>query len=69
MAMSNYNPVAETVARFRKSMFVAFENGLHKLVFDAMSSRCRVIFHGASEALARDLHHDTVEWVGQFEAR
>ena len=67
--MNNPGSAAEVVARVTGSAQATVENGLHKLEFRAMSSPCRVNFHGVSPAVARDFQCEVVAWVAQFEAR
>ena len=59
----------EVYARVSASAQVSMDGGLHKLTFRAMSTECRVHFHGATTAVARDFVRDAVEWVANFEAR
>ena len=63
------SPMQETIARVTQSARTTVENGLHKLEFRAMSTLCRVNFHGVPATVARDFQQDTVAWVAQFEAR
>ena len=59
----------DAINRVTQSAQSRVENGLHKLEFRAMSTPCRVNFHGTSACNARDFQQDVVKWIGQFEAR
>ncbi len=59
----------EVITRVAQSAQTSVADGLHKLEFAAMSTRCCVNFHGVPASLARDFQRDVVAWVGQFEAR
>lgn len=59
----------EVITRVAQSAQTSVVDGLHKLEFRAMSTRCCVNFHGVPASLARDFQRDVVAWVGQFEAR
>lgn len=60
---------AEAIARVTESAQMTVENGVHKLEFRAMSTLCRVSFHGVPATKAYEIQHDVVGWVAQFEAR
>lgn len=55
--------------RVSDSVQTTIEQGLYKLHFSAMSTVCRVHFHGAAPAVARDFQNSVVEWVAAFEAK
>jgi thiamine biosynthesis lipoprotein len=59
----------EVITRVAQSAQTSVADGLHKLEFAAMSTRCCVNIHGVPASLARDFQRDVVAWVGQFEAR
>jgi thiamine biosynthesis lipoprotein len=59
----------DVITRVAQSAQTSLADGLHKLEFAAMSTRCCVNFHGVPASLARDFQRDVVAWVGQFEAR
>jgi thiamine biosynthesis lipoprotein len=69
MSLPGHNSIAETIDRIRQSLQATVENGMHKLTFRAMSTHCRVNFHDVPETTARELQHDILHWVGEFEAR
>ena len=69
MVTSNHNSAAEVIARVTQSAQATVENGLHRLEFHAMSTPCRVNFHGVGASTARDFQREVVAWVAQFEAR
>jgi FAD:protein FMN transferase len=63
------NSAAEATARVTQSAQTTVADSLHRLEFQAMSTRCRVNCHGAATAVVRDFQRDVVAWVAQFEAR
>jgi len=63
------NSAAEAIARVTQSAQTTVADSLHRLEFQAMSTRCRVNCHGASTTVVRDFQRDVVAWVAQFEAR
>ena len=69
MAAPNPSSVTEIIAGVERSAQATTENGLHKLAFQAMSTHCLVSFHDAHGTTMHEIHHDILEWVGQFEAR
>ena len=69
MVMTSPNSAQEVLARVAQSAQTSVERGLHKLEFRAMSTLCRVHFHGVPADVARDFQRDVVTWTGQFEAR
>ncbi|MEY4917948.1 MAG: hypothetical protein RL616_1861 [Verrucomicrobiota bacterium] len=69
MVITSPSSSAEAITRVSQSARVSVENGLHRLEFRAMSTECRVNFHGVAASVARDLQRDIVQWVAQFEAR
>jgi thiamine biosynthesis lipoprotein len=69
MVTTSPNSAQEAIERVAQSAQTVVEKGLHKLEFRAMSTLCRVNFHGVSADVARDFQRDVVAWVGQFEAR
>jgi thiamine biosynthesis lipoprotein len=69
MVTASSNSTAELLARVTQSAHTSVERGLHKLEFRAMSTHCRVNFHGVPADVARDFQRDVVTWTAQFEAR
>ena len=69
MVTSSPISAQDAINRVAQSAQSRVENGLHKLEFRAMSTLCRVNFHGAPASVARDFQQDVVKWVGNFEAR
>lgn len=69
MVMNSPKSAAEAVARVTQSAQATVEHGLSKLEFRAMSTPCRVNFHGVAPDVARDFQRDVVAWVARFEAR
>jgi thiamine biosynthesis lipoprotein len=69
MVRTSSTSAAETIVRITQSVRTTVENGLHKLEFRAMSTPCRVNFHGVPTAAAKEIQREVVEWVAQFEAR
>jgi len=69
MVMNSPSSAADAVARVTQSAQASLENGLYKLEFRAMSTPCRVHFHGVTADVARDFQRDVVAWVAHFEAR
>ncbi|MDR3457285.1 MAG: FAD:protein FMN transferase [Verrucomicrobiae bacterium] len=67
--MNSPKSAAEAVARVTQSAQATVEHGLSKLEFRAMSTPCRVNFHGVAPDVARDFQRDVVAWVARFEAR
>jgi thiamine biosynthesis lipoprotein len=68
MVMTSPSSAREAVVRVAQSARMTVERGLNKLEFHAMSTLCRVHFHGVSAAVARDFQNEVVAWTGQFEA-
>lgn len=69
MVTTSPNSAREAITRVTQSARTRVEGGLHKLEFHAMSTPCRVNFHGVTAAVARDLQREAVQWVAEFEAR
>ena len=69
MVTASSNAAAEVLARVTQSALTSVERGLHKLEFRAMSTICRVNFHGVPADIARDFQRDVLNWTAQFEAR
>ena len=69
MVTTSPNSAAEAIARVAQSAQATVVNGLHQLEFRAMSTACKVNFHGVAASVARDFQREVVAWVGQFEAR
>jgi len=69
MVTTGTNSASEAVARITESAQTRLEGNLHKLEFRAMSTPCRVNFHGVTAADAKEIQQDVVQWVAQFEAR
>ena len=69
MVLTSPSSAQEAIARVTQSARTSVENGFHKLTFRAMSTECRVHFHGVPASDARDFQRDVVAWVGNFEAR
>jgi len=67
MVMTSPCSAAEAVARVAQSAQATMDKSLYKLEFWAMSTLCRVNFHGVSATTAKDFQRDVLEWVGQFE--
>jgi len=57
-----YRRVLGTVTR-------TFEQSQFKLRFVAMSTECRVVFHGVTDREASDFQAEVVRWVAAFEAK
>jgi thiamine biosynthesis lipoprotein len=55
--------------RVKRSAQSTAEKGLHKLVFQAMNTICRVSFRAADPAAARDFQSEVLRWIAWFEAR
>ncbi len=69
MVMTSPRSAQEAIERVRQSAHATVDKDLHRLEFCAMSTLCRVNFHGVAASVARDFQRDVVAWVGQFEAR
>lgn len=69
MVLTHSNSSQEVFARVSQSAQVVNERGRQKLSFRAMSTGCRVHFHGVSEAVAREFVQEVVAWVAEFEAK
>jgi thiamine biosynthesis lipoprotein len=69
MVTTNSNSTQQVLARVEQSAQTFIEKGLYKLEFRAMSTLCRVHFHGISAEVARDFQREVVAWTAQFEAR
>ena len=69
MVMTSPSSAQDAIERVRQSAHATVDNHLHRLEFRAMSTLCRVNFHGVAASIARDFQRDVVAWVGQFEAR
>jgi thiamine biosynthesis lipoprotein len=69
MVTSSPISARDAIARVMQSAQSRVENGLHKLEFRAMSTLCRVNFHGTPASTARYFQQDVVKWVAEFEAR
>ncbi len=55
--------------RVQKSANSTVDKGLYQLSFQAMSTPCRVSFHGLNAARAREAQAEILRWVAGFEAR
>ncbi len=64
MVTTSPSSAQEVLARVAQSAQTSVERGLHKLEFRAMSTLCRVNFHGVPAATARDFQRDVVTSVG-----
>lgn len=69
MLTANSNSAAQVIARVTQSAVATVDNGLHRLEFFSMSTRCRVNAHGTAPDAIRDFQREAVDWVAQFEAR
>lgn len=69
MVLNASNSAQEVFARVSGSAQATTERGLQQLRFRAMSTECRVNFHGAPASEARDFQREVVVWVAGFEAR
>ena len=69
MVMSHPQPARQVLTRVTQSAQTSVDKGLYKLEFQAMSTVCRVHFHGVSAYAARDFQREVVAWTAQFEAR
>jgi len=65
MVTTSPNSARDAIARITQSARARVEGGLHKLEFRAMSTLCRVSFHGVAHAAAADIQHEVVQWVAQ----
>ncbi|HZV33836.1 MAG TPA: FAD:protein FMN transferase, partial [Verrucomicrobiae bacterium] len=54
--------------RVRASAQCTATSGLNQLTFAAMSTTCRVNFHGVAPDLARDFQQEVLRWVAWFES-
>jgi thiamine biosynthesis lipoprotein len=54
--------------RVRKSAQASVTNGFHQLTFQAMSTVCRVNFHGVPPQLAQTVQQEVINWISWFEA-
>ena len=59
---------ADVIARVTQSAQTTVDKELFKLEFRAMSTVCRVNFHGVSPATAREFQREVVNWTARFEA-
>ncbi len=69
MVMTDSHSAQQVLARVRQSARTSVDKGLHRLEFRAMSTLCRVHFHGVSAEVARDFQREVVAWTARFEAR
>src|SRR5208337_3800714 len=69
MVSTSPNSAQEVLARVSQSAQASVERGLHRLEFRAMSTLCRVNFHGVPADIAAEFQRDVVGWTAQFEAR
>jgi thiamine biosynthesis lipoprotein len=67
--MSHPQPARQVLSRVTQSAQTSVDKGLYKLEFQAMSTVCRVHFHGVPADAARDFQREVVAWTAQFEAR
>jgi thiamine biosynthesis lipoprotein len=54
--------------RIKNSSRGAVSNGLNTLTFTAMSTTCRVNFHGANPKLTQTFQQEVLRWVAWFES-
>ncbi len=66
MVASSPISAQDAIVRVAKSAQTRVDNGLHKLEFRAMSTICRVNFHGTPASTARDFQQDVVEMGRAF---
>ncbi len=69
MVLNQNNSARDVFNRVSQSAKTEVEKGLHKLTFRAMSTECRVHFHGVETSVSNDFARDVVAWVADFEAR
>jgi len=63
------NPADEVLRRITATAQVATDQGLQKLMFGAMGTKCAVHFHGVTPDAAKDFCRAVIAWVAEFEAR
>jgi FAD:protein FMN transferase len=69
MVTPSASSAAAVFDRIAQSVSVTEENGLYRLEFRAMSTRCQVKIHGVSATDAQAFQREVIMWVAQFEAR
>ena len=68
MHLTGTDSGVRVLERIAKSAQSTNDQGLHKLTFNAMGTRCCVQFHSVPASLARDFQQEVVRWVARFEA-
>jgi FAD:protein FMN transferase len=69
MVNSSPSSAAEAVARVKNSAQATVENGVHRLLFRAMSTPCQIKVHGIAANVVRDFFQEAINWTAEFEAR
>jgi thiamine biosynthesis lipoprotein len=69
MVLTQLNSTATVYQRVKSSMRQTAKRGVYELTFTAMSTACRVTFHGVAPQVATLFQNEVLQWVAWFEAK